>query len=71
MFERAGELVCPRCGHPLNSHNDAGIFGGGQGQMRCYYNDSVERLGSYRQFFEGGEPFCCGCSYDGPGTMRT
>lgn len=61
---------CPRCGHPLELHNDAGTFGGGQGLMRCYYNDSVERTGTYRQFQSSGEPVACGCSYDGPGTSR-
>lgn len=39
--------------------------------MRCYYNDSAEKLGRYRQFTDAGEPYCCGCSYDGPGTERT
>jgi hypothetical protein len=59
------EAPCPRCGHPLYCHNDAGTFGGGQGDMCCYYNDSG------RQFTAGGAPAACGCSYSGPGTVRT
>lgn len=62
--------ACPRCGHPLSAHNDAGTIRGGAGQMRCYYNDSVEKTGTYQQFRAGGEPYCCGCTYDGPGTER-
>lgn len=55
---------CPRCGHPLSMHNDAGTIRGGQGQMRCYFNDSGQ------QFHASGEPVTCGCSYSGPGTER-
>ncbi len=56
---------CPECGHRLGLHNDAGTFGGGQGRMRCYFNDSGQ------QFHGSGEPVTtCNCTYSGPGTEK-
>lgn len=62
--------LCPRCHHPLEDHNDAGTIGKLDRGMCCYYNDSREREGRYVQFLPGGQPYVCGCWYDGPGTEK-
>lgn len=52
---------CPRCGHSLKMHNDAGAFGlltVGQGQMCCYHGVGPTQWD------------VCRCAYDGPGAER-
>lgn len=71
---------CPRCGHALSDHNDAGTFiPGGRysdgmllvdnGEMFCYGRVPVPE-GKRPKYAGWGNEDPCGCNYDGPGTEK-
>lgn len=57
--------MCPLCGHPLEKHNDAGSFWGGEGEMCCYHQEP-----DAPQFNEQGIPNVCGCKYRAEDTRQ-